>query len=378
MRKILFVVESLSGGGAEKVLVTLIKHLDETKFDITVLTVVNTGVYVEEMKRYCRVNYILPDYNSLNKVGQLKYKIQYKKLYQLPVEQVYKKYVKEAYDLEIAFVEGYATKFVSGSWNDKSKKICWLHTDMEINNYSDQYYHSLEEQRDVYQKYDRVYAVSESVKEAFERKFNLKNKVEIQYNPIDENEIKKKAESGIPKKFQDMKGLKIITVGRLEKAKGYDRLLDVMGKNKKYLSGTCLWILGDGAERGKLQQLVDKYQINAYVYFLGFQKNPYAWMNQADVFFCSSRSEGFSTVATEAMILGKPIFTTDCAGMRELFGGYCCGEIFENSVEGIQCGILKLLRDKERLRDYSVQVQKRAEEIKLKKRIREIEEKLSL
>ena len=66
MKKILFVVESLGGGGAEKVLTTLLRNLDKTKFDITVLTVVNAGTYVEEISAYCHLKYMLPDYEQLH------------------------------------------------------------------------------------------------------------------------------------------------------------------------------------------------------------------------------------------------------------------------------------------------------------------------
>lgn len=50
-KKVLFVIESLSGGGAEKVLTTIVKNIDKTKFDITVLTIVKTGIYVEEIEK---------------------------------------------------------------------------------------------------------------------------------------------------------------------------------------------------------------------------------------------------------------------------------------------------------------------------------------
>lgn len=52
-KKVLFAIESLAGGGAEKILATIVKNIDKTKFDITVLTVVKTGVYVEEVEKYC-------------------------------------------------------------------------------------------------------------------------------------------------------------------------------------------------------------------------------------------------------------------------------------------------------------------------------------
>ena len=122
-KKILFVIESLSGGGAEKVLVTIVKNIDKTKFDITVLTVVKTGVYVEEVEKYCTLISMLTEYEKLtNPIAKTKYKVDYKKIYKEDCEKIYKKYVKNEYDVEIAFVEGFVTKLVANSTNKYSKK----------------------------------------------------------------------------------------------------------------------------------------------------------------------------------------------------------------------------------------------------------------
>ena len=66
MKKILFFIESLAGGGAEKVLTTLVKNMDKQKFDITVLVVSKTGVYVKEIEEHCRLISMLPDYKSMS------------------------------------------------------------------------------------------------------------------------------------------------------------------------------------------------------------------------------------------------------------------------------------------------------------------------
>ena len=68
-KKVLFAIESLAGGGAEKILVTIVKNIDKTKFDITVLTVVKTGVYVEEVEKYCTLISMLPELPSLSEVS---------------------------------------------------------------------------------------------------------------------------------------------------------------------------------------------------------------------------------------------------------------------------------------------------------------------
>ncbi len=219
MKKILFFIESLSGGGAEKVLTTLVKNLDKQKFDITVLVVAKTGVYVKEVEKYCHLISMLPDYDSLSSiVEKMKYRYSYKWIYNSTPGDVYRKYISEQYDVEVAFVEGFATRIIAESTNEKSKKVCWLHIDMENNPYADQYYSSIDEERLTYQKYDKIVGVSKSVKSTFEKKFNLKDRVEVIYNPIDSKEINLRAGEkriAVPDKEQ---GLKIISIGRLESA----------------------------------------------------------------------------------------------------------------------------------------------------------------
>ena len=122
-KKVLFAIESLAGGGAEKILATIVKNIDKTKFDITVLTVVKTGVYVEEVEKYCTLISMLPEYEKLtNPIAKMKYKVDYKKIYKEDCAKIYKKYVKNVYDVEIAFVEGFVTKLVANSTNKYSKK----------------------------------------------------------------------------------------------------------------------------------------------------------------------------------------------------------------------------------------------------------------
>ena len=80
-KKVLFAIESLAGGGAEKILATIVKNIDKTKFDITVLTVVKTGVYVEEVEKYCTLISMLPEYEKLtNPIDKIKYKVDYREV----------------------------------------------------------------------------------------------------------------------------------------------------------------------------------------------------------------------------------------------------------------------------------------------------------
>lgn len=374
MKKILFVVESLGGGGAEKVLTTLLRNLDKTKFDITVLTVVNAGTYVEEISAYCHLKYMLPDYEQLHGTFEkIKYKLKYKYIYSQPINRVYSKYVTEKYDVEIGFVEGFSTKFVAASTNADSKKICWVHIDMENNPYADKNFSSLDEERKMYQKFNTIVGVSHSVKTVFERKFRLPDSVTVIYNPIDKEEIICKARKNPVERTSE---LTMVSVGRLEKQKGYDRLIQALNIYKDLNVNYVLWIIGEGTERKTLEKMIADSELEKYVKLLGFQTNPYRWVDAADVFICSSRAEGYSLAIAEAMLLGKPVLSVDCAGPNELleFGKY--GKLVSNTDQDIQKMIFALLSGKIDLYKYSELALERQSFFELSAIVRQVEELL--
>ena len=94
---------------------------------------------------------------------------------------------------------------------------------------------------------------------------------------------------------------------------------------------------------------------------LGFVDNPYRLMSQCDLFVCSSVAEGFSTAATEALILGLPVVTTDCSGMEELLGKEECGLIVDNDEEALYKGLDAILMNPGRIEKMKISARKRGE-----------------
>ena len=293
MKKIIFFLESLAGGGAEKVLTDLVKHMDKSKFDITVATVVDVGVYTEEVKKNCKYFSFLPNPNECNTLlSKLMYKIKYKLIYKLLSSWVYKIFIKEMYDIEVGFVEGFATKIISKSNNSKSQKITWVHVDPVNREYADKYYKSLQNQIESYKKYDQIVCVSKSVKQAFEQKMYKDDSIVVKYNPVDSGTVIAKSNEICEIKRPNK--MIIGTIGRLTNQKGYDRLLKVVKNLKNDGLDFELWILGEGQKRPELEQYILENNLSDTVKLIGFRKNPYKFIKLCDLFVCSSRAEGFS------------------------------------------------------------------------------------
>ena len=146
--------------------------------------------------------------------------------------------------------------------------------------------------------------------------------------------------------------LTMVTIGRLVPQKGYDRLLPILLKLKKEGYKFSLNILGEGKERNSLENFIQKHQLQDIVRLIGFCENPYPYLKNSDLFVCSSRSEGYSTVITEALILGIPVITTNCAGMNELLESGKYGMITENTDEALYIGLKRLMDNPTKIVEY--------------------------
>lgn len=386
MKKVIFLIHTLGGGGAEKVLVNLVNNMDKSKFDVTLMTVIDTGIYKESLCKDVKYKTIIkfPFKNNNNKSGSLLSTISLKKrvaifLYNLfwkffPVKLIHKIFIGNNYDIEVAFLEGICAKIISSSSNRNSRKYAWIHVDLEQQHKSKDVFRNYEDESSTYDKFDNIVCVSDYVRNKFCKLLNIdKSKVIVKYNPIDSNEIIAKSEepsSITRKKFT------ICSVGRLNKQKNYMRLARCtkMLLDKGY--DFDVWIIGEGSGREEIEQYVRENKLEGNFYLLGYMQNPYSILANADLFVCSSYAEGYSTSVVESLILGKPVVTTDCAGMKEIFSGYDCGIITQNDDDALCKGIEYVISSEQeflKLRNGAIV---RGKQFDIMNNVREIEELL--
>lgn len=348
-KKVVFFIESFSGGGAERVLLTVLRNLDMTKFEVTVLVINDCGVYSCDFHELgVRVVSVLSSSSAL--LNKIKYKLVYNIL---PPELAVKWLLRgiEA-DTYVSFIEGYCTKTFARLPKEK-RKIAWVHSDLDSFPWTIEkgIYRSKHEEIGDYQRYDEVIGVSQQVTDMLVDKYGLGSALTI-YNPIDENRIKQLSTAGNPR--LDHSAFNIVSVGRLTRPKGYDRLIGLMPRMLKSNPALRLYIIGEGEERQALEYYIEQLNLQKYVKLLGFSDNPYALMKNMDLFVCSSIAEGFSLVIAEAMIVGLPVVSMECAGPNELLGngeyGILC-PTFDELGEAIvkvstDAALMQSLRDK--------------------------------
>lgn len=387
MKKILFLIHTLGGGGAERVLVDLVNNLDKRNYEITVMTVVDTGIYKEALVPEIKYKtmFKLPGFiKGKNESGSLLNDISGKrkaliKIYTLfwkyvSPKLIYRYFIKDIYDYEVAFLEGICAKIIGSSSNPKAKKYVWIHVDLINQRKSGNVFKNLRDEKQTYGRFDKIVCVSEFVREQFMKLFKLeKANVVVKYNPIDEKVIYEKSLAETCDMVTKRK-FTICSIGRLNKQKSYIRLLKVVNELYKNNFDFDLWIIGEGTDKGNLLEYIKTNHLSDKVFLLGYKKNPYCLLKQADLFVCSSLVEGYSTAVTEAVILGIPVLTTDCSGMREILGNSEYGIIVENSIKGIKDGLEKILTDRSFCDYYQHQVEIRRESFRLEPQIKAIEE----
>ena len=185
MIKILFFIEKFSYngsiGGAEKVLITLVNNMDPGKYDITVQTVfpdLFSGLLKEHIHyRYC--------YKNKNRMTTL--------LYRAEAESgmIYRRCIKDDYDIETAFLEFDTTKVIAASTNKRAKKVAWVHCDLNIALKDKAGFVKKTEKR--YKNYDQIVCVSEQCRKSFREIFGGRFDPVVLHNVIDVEEIKRKA-----------------------------------------------------------------------------------------------------------------------------------------------------------------------------------------
>lgn len=362
MKSVAFIMPDLRGGGAEKVLIDILNNIDTLKFKITLILLEKEGVYVKKIPNKIRV------IDAGEKLKNIPKKIWTRWIKYAP-KSFYKYIIREKFDTEIAFMEGFSTKIVANSNNNLSKKIAWIHTDLLNFHWTKKIYINNKEEDDCYRSFEKLIFVSDDAKTSFEKLFN-ENEIDkmVIYNPIIEHEIIKKSNE-FNVEFNEFT---LISVGRLIPVKGYDRLIKVHSELVKKHPHKLI-ILGEGIDKPKLKQLIISLGVDNTVELKGFKENPYPYIKKADLFISSSRMEGYSLVISEAIILEKAVFATNTTGPREILSNGEYGIICDNSEDGIKEKLKNILEDKKKIKLLEQKSKERKKCFNYTKIIKEIE-----
>ena len=206
--------------------------------------------------------------------------------------------------------------------------------------------------RRLYPLADAIVAVSEGVAADTVNNARISaDKVHVVRNPVITPDLYEQANASLPASavsdwLTNRTQPVALAAGRLTRQKDFMTLLQAV-KQVNQTTPLRLIILGEGRQREALEQFIAVAGLQQQVALPGFQANPYAWIQRADVFVLSSRWEGSPNVLTEAAALGVPVVATDCpSGPRELLqDGYYGPLVPMGNAQAMADAIIEVLND---------------------------------
>ena len=243
------------------------------------------------------------------------------------------------YDVALAYW-GDHTMFYMCDKVKAKKKIAWLHFDYASPPREDALY------LHYFSKCDKVVTVSKKIEASLKQALpEIADKVMTMENIIDAEDILQRASEPCDL-ADDVRGIRLLTVGRICHQKGYDMAIPAIARLVSGKNDIKWYIIGDGEaiDKENLHERIRKYGLQDRVSFLGIRQNPYPYMKACDIYLQPSRHEGKPIAVEEAKILQKPIVVTDYSSAKEQMAGYPIYEIVEISEDGIYGGLQTMLK----------------------------------
>ena len=355
-KNILFVVDNLKMGGVTKVLINMLKSLDNSDYSIDLLVlhyykdmlidlpdnikIIKGSKYFHIVDQNLKSLLVNKDIKNIFRKCCFSFNIK-TNIIKRKIKKDRLKNIKKQYDVEIAFGDGFP--YLYTSYGNSIKKIAWMHSDVAVRDYSARYYKNI---KNALSKMDLFIAVSDKVATSYKNRYNIAT-VEVIPNIIDDYEIIKKSKLA-PEVSFDKNQLNFISVGRLDYSKNYLMLLNVA----KHLIDDGykfkVYIVGDGEENVTLQKAIINLKMEKHFILLGRKDNPYPYVKNSDLFLLSSRYEGLPTVIIEALILHIPCISTEVAGIYEILNN-SFGVITKNTENDFYLNLKHLLDNPQKI-----------------------------
>lgn len=362
-KSILFVINSMGCGGAEKSLLSLLSLMDYNKYDVTLLMFRRGGMFERLLPGEVRIRE-MPDYllfcektvakqllsfDVRKLAARLRTSIFLRRNAQkgrpLHDAQAYWKYsaaafnpLPERYDIAIAWGQGTPTHFVAEKVSAQ-RKFAWVNADYANVG------HNREFDRPFYSVFEKIVCVSEKLCSMLQNVFpEFADRMTTILDINNPNTIEEM--SCQPCELPEKCGLTLVTVGRLVPQKGYDIAAGAASLLKRRGIRFRWYVVGDG-NRAPIEEDIKKYDISENFILLGAKENPYPYMKAADIYVQTSKYEGYCLTLAEARTLNIPCVTTNFDVVYAQMINGDNGLVVEMTPEAVADGIIHLATDEE-------------------------------
>jgi glycosyltransferase involved in cell wall biosynthesis len=303
---VLFLIPSLHGGGAERVITTLLQYLDKTRFELVLAVIdMRNAVYQSDLPAdvelvdldASRVRYALPKIFRL--IRARRPDVVFSTLGHLNLALAVMRPILPNGPRYIAR----ETCVVSEIINDYPFGQIWRWA-----------------YRIFYWKFDCVVCQSHDMRDDLVQNFAIPAaRAIVVHNPVDIRRVRQQstASVGLERRHQALVGeprdqYSLVSAGRMVRQKGFDLAIEALALCAD--TRVTLTLLGDGPLRSELEVLARRLGVSSRVRFVGFQRNPYPYLAHAGAYLLSSRYEGFPNVVLEALACGTPVIAVPAPG----------------------------------------------------------------
>ncbi|MEI2310425.1 glycosyltransferase [Bacillus nitratireducens] len=363
-KDVLFVINNLNCGGAEKSLISLLNTMDYSRYNVDLFLFKHEGLFLNKIPKQVNVLEEPLEYQLFDmpikaaimkclRQGRLDialsrvcagYIFKSEKNKARCEQRVWRylskslQNISKKYDVAIGYLEKNPVYFCIDKVN-ANKKIGFIHTDYDKlgmdPNIDRGYFRSL----------DHIVTVSEECANVLKQRFSIYNdKIGVIHNIVSPSTINKMSQEKVD---LERKGVKLVSVGRLSHEKGFDLAIEAC-KNLVGDGYEIKWyIIGEGEGRGKLEKMIEENHLQDHFLLLGLKENPYPYIREADIYVQPSRFEGKSIAIDEAKILHKPIVVTNFSTAKDQIKNEENGLIIDMDAHSLSEGIKKLIHNEE-------------------------------
>ncbi len=365
-KKILFVIDSLRCGGAEKSLVSLLPLLSPEKYEIHLWMLCRGGVFEKllpenviiegeptykfsEHLKYMISHYLYSfTYRYIEALGRFEHKAE--TLWKC-VGNAYK-VPDEHFDVAVAYQQGFPT-FLVATKVKATKKVAWVNINLFNARYNTSFITSY------YDKMDTIVPVSKELEAILREGLpQYNNKYTCVYDILNPVLIKQQAKEPIEETEIFENNLTIVTTGRVVYQKNH--LLAVEAAKVLRDKGLKFkwFFIGDGDYRAVVEKKIGEYHLENVVKLLGERTNPYPYMARCNIYVQTSSFEGFGLTIAEAKILGKPIVSTNFDVVHDQLIHGENGLIADMTPESVADNIMRMVKDDKMRRHIIENVEK--------------------
>ncbi|WP_041595732.1 glycosyltransferase [Halanaerobium hydrogeniformans] len=347
----------MNAGGAQRVIINLLKALDKSKFKIKL-------VLLDYDENQAYLDLIPKEVEIININRRGRYSI-------IKIKNIIK---KEEPDICFATLPQVCKAVMIGhKLSGSNSKVIFRESNYRPKN--KMFFLNYILLKLVYSYSDYNIALTEDLKKQIKKQYNISdNKITTIYNPLNIELIQKKIKDSSCSFEQN--NFNIVSCGRLSKQKNFSMLIkSIKLIREENINNIVLYILGDGPLKKHLEGLIWKYDLTNSVYLLGYKKNPFKYIANADLFILSSLYEGMPNVILESLACGTPILSTNCpTGPKEILEEDKYGWLVPNdNVEAMSRKIIHLYNNPEEINKKQKKLDLRAERFSINNIVKEYE-----